>query len=201
MFVPRIARSKIGDLADFRKSKEYIAYVKKTVNTEFMKMKRRLIENFNSHPVTIEINAGPGSKNISNTLGGVGNLYSYIGFNKGSKPIQPILSLLERETAIASFVFSKNGTFKVFISNPTPQDIFNVTPLPWAQGRSWAEGIERGLSGFGFYLNKESSKSRSGIGLQTENKLRSGKFQNTSYITKLIRDFELQVKQLNRSKF
>jgi hypothetical protein len=29
--------------------------------------------------------------------------------------------------------------------------------MPWAAGRSWAKGIETGISGLGFYLRKETA--------------------------------------------
>lgn len=201
MFISKINKSKISNLADFRKSKEYTAYVKKTINVEFMRIKKQMISTFNNHPVTVEINGGPSASNTSNTLSGVGNLYSYIGFEKGDKPTLPILQKLERETFLSSVIFNKNGTFRVAVNNPTAAEIFDVTPLPWAQGRSWAEGIEKGLSGFGLYLNQESTLSRSGSGIQVKNKLRSGKFKNVQYISKIIKDFEIEILKLNRSNF
>lgn len=201
MFTSKISKSKIANLADFRKSKEYTIYVKKIINVEFMRIKKQMISAFNNHPVTVEINGGPNASNTSNTLSGVGNLYSYIGFDKGDKPTLPILQKLERETFLSSVIFSKNGTFRVVVNNPTAADIFSVTPLPWAQGRSWAEGIEKGLSGFGLYLNQESELSRSGSGIQVKNKLRSGKFNNVSYISKIIKDFEIEIVKLNSQSF
>ena len=201
MFISKISKSKIAGLTDFRKSKEYVTYVKKTINTEFLRIKKQMISTFNNHPVTVEINAGPTASNTSGTLSGVGNLYSYIGFDKGSKPTIPIVQKLEKETFLSSVVFSKNGTFRVVVNNPTANDIFDITPLPWAQGRSWAEGIERGLPGFGLYLNEQSSFSRSGSGIQVKNKLRSGKFKNVPYISKIIKDFEMQIVQLNNQSF
>lgn len=201
MFISKISKSKIADLADFRKSKEYIAYVKKTVTIEFERIKKNMISDFKQHPVTIEINGGPNASNTSNTLGGVGNLFSYIGFESGNKPTETILKMLEVETFLSSFVFSKNGTFRAIIMNPSPSDIFEATPLPWATGRSWAEGIEKGLSGFGFYLNEDSPVSRSGAGIQTKNNIRPGKFKNVPYISKIIKDFEKKIIQLNRQSF
>jgi len=201
MFISRISKSKLANLTDFRKSKEYTTYVKKTINVEFMRIKKQMISAFNSHPVTIEINGGSNASNTSNTLSGVGNLYSYIGFNKGDKPTLPILQKLETETFLSSVIFSKNGTFRIVVNNPTADDIFNITPLPWAQGRSWAEGIEKGLAGFGLYLNQESTFSRSGSGIQVKNKLRSGKFKNVAYISKIIKDFEINIVKLNNQSF
>ena len=39
--------------------------------------------------------------------------------------------------------------------------------MPWAPGLSWAEGIEK-RTGLGNFLNKKTSKSRSGQGIQID---------------------------------
>lgn len=199
--IPRISKKKIADLADFRRSREYILYAKKLVNLEFEKIKKKFIKEIVEHPVSIEIASGPSASNTSNTLGGEGNLYSYIGFQSGSRPIDPIVKLITEGTVLSSIIFSKNGSFRVVAKYPTAKDIFNVTPLPWAEGRSWAEGIEKGLSGFGFYLNTESDNSRSGAGIQVKNKIRKGKFSNRPYISGIVKLFEAEVHKLNQKTF
>ena len=68
--------------------------------------------------------------------------------------------------------------FKVNL--PTAEQVFAVTPLPWASGRSWAQGIERGLSGLGYLLRKK--KGRSGAAIQSRVKVRGGRFKNRPYI-------------------
>ena len=200
MYISKISKSKLAGQIDLRKSPEYVRGVKDVVTKEFEIIKNNFISEFNNHPVTREIEAGAGSTNISRTLGGYGNLFSYIGFSAGDKPIQNIRNKFN-EIFITNVNIKKDGSSIVFISYPQPKDIFAVTPLPWAEGRSWAEGIERGLPGFGSYLNTETSKSRSGHGVQIKNSVRKGKFQNTPYITKLIRNFEKQIINLNRTIF
>ena len=56
------------------------------VLSSFEKVKSEMIEEFLDHKVTQEIIAGPTADNISGTLGGYGNLFSYIGFNEGDEP-------------------------------------------------------------------------------------------------------------------
>ena len=81
------------------------------------------------------------------------------------------------------------------VSLPTAQDIFAITPLPWAIGRSWAEGIERGLSGLGFLLRKDGG--RSGAAVQSRvNKVRGGRFQNRPYISALIKKYRKRFEEL-----
>jgi hypothetical protein len=167
------------------------------IERKFKSMKREMIADFKSLPVTKEIMAGPRSSNLSGTLGGYGNLFSFIGFESNSQPIKPIIALLET----TNIVFTKirpNGSAKVSVVLPSPQDIFQVTPLPWATGISWAERIEVGLSGLGFYLNEKSSYSRSGAGIQGEEKVRGGGFRNTPYISSFLKKWQSKFLQLSR---
>jgi hypothetical protein len=85
---------------------------------------------------------------------------------------------------------SPRGQIKLTIIMPSSNDIFNVTPVPWAPGLSWAQRMETGMSGLGGYLNKSSSLSRSGSGVQSGNKARSGKFLNTKYINHFLKKWQ-----------
>jgi hypothetical protein len=149
------------------------------------RLKREMIKDFLNLPVTREISAGPNGRNISGTLGGYGNLFSFIGFEKGHDPIQPIINLLNQTTYNISRA-STRGEIKVGITLPSKGQIFQVTPMPWAPGISWAQRIEVGMSGLGEYLNTSSSSSRSGTGIQSGKKARSGRFTNTKYISHFI---------------
>ena len=66
----------------------------KKVSTAFNKIKREMISEFLNHPITVEIKTGPYAENISGTLNGYGNLFSFIGFSDGDDPINPIEGLL-----------------------------------------------------------------------------------------------------------
>lgn len=153
------------------------------------RLKNDMIKDFLNLPVTKEIIAGPTSSNISGTLGGYGNLFSFIGFQKGANPIDPIINLLNQTTYNISRV-SPRGQIKLTIVMPSSNDIFGVTPIPWAPGLSWAQRIETGMSGLGNYLSKSSSSSRSGSGIQSGKKARSGRFSNTKYITHFLKKWQ-----------
>lgn len=165
--------------------------------TSFNKIKREMIAEFKNHPVTVEIKAGPFAENSSGTLGGYGNLFSFIGFDEGDSPTDNIEGLLNL-TRIEYNRETKDG-FIMTIYLPSKQEIFSETPMPWASGRSWAEGIERGISGFGQYLNTESISSRSGEGIETNSVIRRGKFKNTPYISALMNKYLKRFQQINNS--
>ena len=168
----------------------------KEVSKEFKKIKDEMLKEFLTDSVTLEILEGAGATNISGTLGGVSNLFAFIGFDSGEQPITPILQLLEGTQITYKQEIRKREIGVEFdVSLPTAQDIFAVTPLPWASGRSWSEGIERGLSGLGYLLRK--SGGRSGAAVQSRvNKVRSGRFQNRPYISALIKKYRKRFEDL-----
>jgi hypothetical protein len=163
---------------------------------KFKKIKAEMIKEFLDNPITQEIMAGPSGVNISGTLDGVSNLFAFIGFNEGEDPIAPILLILENVDMQYNRELRRGKPGLMFKVNlPTAEDIFAVTPLPWATGRSWAEGIERGLSGLGYLLRK--NKGRSGAAVQSRvRKVRGGKFRNSPYISSLLKKYRQRFKDL-----
>ncbi len=167
---------------------------RKVIKSSFLKKKSQMIADFLNHPVTQEIKGGIGATNISGTLGGVTNLFSFIGFEQGDDPITPIVEMLQSTTIDLGRTQGKKIIFSVKM--PEAKDIFLVTPLPYMNGRSWAQSIETGLSGLGFYLKKSSDVSRSGLGIQSKNKVRSVRFQNTKYISAFIKYYQKEFEKL-----
>ena len=169
----------------------------KSIQDEFNVIKEQMIRDFLSLPVTQEIMAGPSSSNTSGTLSGKGNLFGFIGFEESDNPIEPILDLLE-----SSFIVVREGSdYLVTITIPSAASIFGVTPMPWATGRSWAKGIESGISGLGFYINK-SGAGRSTGGFQSSKKSQGGNFKRVQYVSAFIQKYikrfsSIQSSQLN----
>jgi hypothetical protein len=183
---------------DLQADKEYQNEIKRVIDQEFNKIKNEFIDEFMNHPITQEIQGGISATNSSNTLGGITNLYSFIGFDEGTDPIRPIEELLKKSNYRVLFN-NRSVEATVIFDIPTAAQIFEITPMPWATGRSWARGIETGISGLGYYL-KKTKNSRSGLGVQTTNQqIRSGvMFKNSKYISDLINRFNKELKQLNK---
>ena len=158
------------------------------LKTKFEKMKKQMVVDFLNLPITKEIMSGPGSSNISGTLGGYGDLFSFIGFDRGDNHIGPILNLLYKSNCKFGRM-DASGRFRLSIDIPTAEQIFDVTPLPWAPGISWAKRMEVGLSGLGMFLSKESQYSRSGGGVQSKSQIRKGTFSNSQYISHFIKNW------------
>jgi len=185
-------RSKIG------RSKALQTRIDKKVETNLSNAKAQYINQFENHPVTKEIESGPDARNLSNTLGGIGNLFSFIGFNKGTNPVLKIKDLIKNSFYIEKkrpTIIGSKIKFNYRIRYPGLQELESVSPMPWESGRSWISSIERSISGFGFYMYKKFNKSRSGTGIQTENEIRSGAFKSTRYMSQIIKDFVINIKK------
>jgi hypothetical protein len=182
---------------DLQADKEYQKEIKRVIDQQFNKIKNEFIEEFMNHPITQEIQGGISATNSSGTLGGITNLYSFIGFDEGTDPIKPIEELLKKSNYRILFN-NRSVEATVIFDVPTAAQIFEITPMPWATGRSWARGIETGISGLGYYI-KKAKNSRSGLGVQSNQQVRSGvMFRNSKYISDLINRFNKELKELNK---
>lgn len=166
----------------------------------FNKNKAELLQDFREHPVTKEIQAGPNASNTSSTLGGYGNLFSYIGFDKDSEdPTRIIEDRLMKETEM-----SKTPTFKIKgdeivfefnVNTVDKESLTKDTPMPFEQGRSWVNGIEKGISGLSYYIyGKLLDKSRSGSGLQSDTKIRGLSYKPVKYMSEILNKFKRKFK-------
>ena len=166
---------------------------------EILKIKKDLIEDFQNHPVTKEIEAGAEAENISSTLNGEGNLTTYIGFSPTSNPTEPVKNILETININRKAKKNFRGSELIFefdVTAPSIDQIESVAPLPFEQGQSWVRGIENGISGFGAYIyGKIFKNSRSGKGLQSKNSFRSGAFRPVRYMSEIMGRFYSRIKR------
>lgn len=171
----------------------------KQAQKEISKIKQELLEDYNDHPVTKELEAGADSENISQTLNGIGNLTTYIGFQEGSNPTEPVREKLKTITLNSKGRVSNNDSnlsFEFDVVAPSIEEIESVGSLPFEQGNSWIKGIENGISGFGAYIYGRMFKnSRSGKGLQGRRSFRQGDFRPVKYITEIMNEFYTKIKK------
>lgn len=153
---------------------------------------RNMVQNFESHPVTRELDSGPDSSNLSGALGGYGNLFSFIGFNRGDTPTEIIRKYLQRGSRVyrnPRVISSSRSVDMIFkVKTVSLEDLEALTPSPW-EGKSWLKGVETGISGLGYYIHENSDNSRSGKGYQSKNKIRSLIFKPVKYMTSIMQKF------------
>ena len=186
----------------FAKDIQDLAYQR--AEREFQKIKKQTLNEFDEHPVTVELNAGVDGKNITDTLPGTrgdANLFSFIGFDQGAKPTEEVRQILEDEIVLdkkpQSRTIPTGVQFNFDVKVPTLKSIEQKTPLPWERGRSWVRGIERGISGLGYYLSgrfNTPEPSRSGGGIQSDNKVRPGAFSTVKYLSQILNNIKEKLK-------
>jgi hypothetical protein len=191
---------------DFHKSSRALQKVVKPVALQAFEFeKQKFLKDFEEHGVTQEVEGGPDAPNLSGTLGGITNLFSFIGFHSGDSPTEPVKELIRRYTYLRMnprVIHDKRGVlYKYSAAIPSLSDFFDVTPFPdnW-QGGSWLKGIEKGISGINYLLRLPSRgrmlDSRSGGAVQVRNRIRTGaRFRNSKYFTQIYNKF---VSRLNK---
>ncbi len=162
--------------------------VRDIVEKEVEKQKALFKADFESHPVTQELENGENSSNISGTLGGYGNLFSFLGFDRGANPTFPVKVLIQK--IILDRNVQENGnSFRIKINIPSKEEFAAVARLPWEGGRSWLLDIERGISGLGAYLYGRFNVSRSGSGIQSKYNYTNRRFKNVKYFSEMYSKF------------
>jgi hypothetical protein len=162
---------------------------------------KELQKQFQIHPITVELDAGPRASNTSGTLGGYGNLFSFIGFSSGDRPTDIISQIFNEKIRFKVKRVNKSGRYTVTFFIPDADEIYGLTPVPWMSGKSWAKSIEDGgLTNLGQYLFSSSGfgQSSSGTGIQVKNRSSGVSLTRTPYIGKLIEDFKQRLLRLDK---
>jgi len=158
------------------------------VQKEVEKEKALFKQDFESHPVTQEIDGGESASNVSGTLGGYGNLFSFLGFNRGSNPTTPVKFLIQ-SISLNKNVRVSNSGFQFKVNLPSKEEFGAVSKMPWEGGRSWLLDVERGISGLGAFLYGRFLGSRSGGGIQSKYNYSNKRFKNVKYFSEMYTKF------------
>jgi len=184
-----VQKSNVKDmLEEILNLPELKAQIQQGVRNQFENLKKELLQNFDEHPVTQEV-GNPSSENVSNTLGGYGNLYGFLGIPEGSNPVGAVRDVLERQVKMKGRITinKRLGVVTFSFTVPDLKDFSSAASLEW-DTKNWVEGMERGLSGFQYFMNVK--KGRSGQGIQVRAGIRGGQFKNRKYMSQLLNDFK-----------
>jgi hypothetical protein len=191
-------------------SKGGIRKAREKTKAIFENAKEAYMDEFEKHKITQELEAGPNASNASGTLGGYGNLFSFMGFSSGSEnPISKLRRILEN-----GFEFKKesrsnkaSGIRKFHFSFPDKDYLESKTSLSlkFETGRNWVIALERGISGFSNYMHKRFPAGRSGMGLQIGRTISKGRtrssYSPTPYRTLFEQRFTKEInKRISRGK-
>ena len=167
--------------------------VEPKLTKQFQGIKESMLSDFNNHMITRELEqktAADPSAFVSR-----GSLFGFIGFEKTDDPTEIVREMLNESSLRFIRIKGETVDFKVFY--PSLEELFLATPLPWATGRSWLQGIESGISGLGKYLNVDSAESRSGGGVQSSYNTGGGRFRQTKYISEILNNFIKKIDNLS----
>lgn len=174
-----------------------IKQLQPVVDSRVREIQEDMVAEFENHPVSQEIAAGNDASNTSGLLGGYGNLFAFIGFDDGTNPIAPISKILKKR------IYSKikrtgNNRFTATILAPDKDEVFQEAQVSWMGGRSWADGIEKGIAGLNRFLYDEEGfkNSKSGTGIQVKNKIISSVAGRTPYISAILGNFKKRLERL-----
>jgi len=165
----------------------------KIANQRVEEEKQNLIREFSAHPVTQELEGGENANNSSGTLGGYGNLFSFIGFRVGENPTDRVKDLLNR-ISVQKRVQVQNNKFIFRVNIPSKDELITATKMPWENGRSWLFSIEQGISGLGSYLYGKFEVSRSTSGIQTRKNYTNRVYRPTKYFSFIYNKFKNKLK-------
>ena len=181
-------------------AKSYIPFMRNAAETVCYRAKIKMLQEFDNHPVTKEIKAGPSVKDKG--LIGKPNLFAFIGFDKNSDPINNLRNVLDQLTymsdtqPVISFL-ADSIIYGYGLHIPTATELRDNAPLPFNSNRSWPEALENGLWGLSHYLfglllspPKEFPQSRSGPGLESKYQIRATEAPRIVYLSEIIDHFK-----------
>lgn len=178
------------------------------IKAEFKARKETfLLDEFDSHPVTRELEAGPELESSAYVQNG--NLFSLLGFNAGEEPAAELRDALDKSVKLLPGMDVKvSGDKLVFskkIEYPTIDEVSDlsakVAPLEWTT-RGFVGLIERGITGLPWYFfstgvaftRRISRYSRSGTAIQKDDKQRTGTLGPIRYISDILAKFKNSLK-------
>ena len=188
-----------------RNAPQVAAVVDKVFRRRIIGLKGAALKEFDNHPVTKELKQGPSGINVSGTLSGIGNLFSFIGFYSGDRPTDEVREKLKSYLDVVGVQRKIRGnrgvsSYRYSLTFPTISSFDSVSQMPWESGNSWVRGVENGISGFSnyMYLNYGEGRlerSRSGTAVQTKKNVNVGIFRPTKYITEILDNYRKRLAQ------
>jgi hypothetical protein len=195
----------------FQSGSKVVAYmIRERVADAMAEADAKAEAEFDRHPVTKELKQGEDGQNISGTLNGYGNLFSFIGFYEGENPIGALkYAVFEQDRDLfGQYSVRKVGvsgnklTYSITVKGKPLEEIYKdprfFFPDDW-RGGTWVEAIESGISGFEYYLSTShpgpSSRSMTGIQVKTH-KIREGSMSDMLYLSKVYASYEKRLRKL-----
>lgn len=160
-------------------------------------LRNAALKELNEHEVTRELEKGPSSGG-SSLLGGRGNFFGFLGFNRGEEPVAIIRGVFDQSIKVRNTkgklkkVSKTSLSWEFDVDIPTPVDVYKETPLEWSS-RSWVRGVEKGITNATKTIFLDSDRSRSGVAFQTTRNIGFINFRPTPYVTFILERLKKQL--------
>lgn len=178
-------------------NKRFIGLATNAANTRFISAQNDMLEEFDNHIVTQELNNDTNPSEIVSK----GTLRSFIGFKPTETPAPDLREYLRENVKMNKTPeinkTKQNIVYNFKVKSPSKQDINSndifSTPDRWST-RSWIDIVENGINNIIRYIYNSGGfgeKSRSGTGLQ----LKSGEVKNVAsfnpvkYVSEILKNF------------
>lgn len=166
--------------------------------------RRKFIEEYNKHPVTLELRNKDGGSNTISYVGkrGTPNLFSFLGFDSGSDPLN-ILDQIVYLPRKARFAGLNGLVYSFSVPVPTEEEIHNAVEnsfdgnIEWTS-TAWTKLVDDGLpSNIANYVifPEGIASSRSGNALQVAKINLSNNYSPPPYISKIVQVFNEELRR------
>lgn len=176
------------------------AKMRPIIEMDFKVKKQQFLNEFDQHPVSKEIEAGPHAfSSFSSLAHAGGNLFSFLGFSEGQKPIKALREYFKDNINLKDTrrtrVKGRNIIFETPVEFPTVEEVDEFaasdseTSLARWDDRSFTQILSRGVPGFPNYLFNDEGfpNSESGTAVQVKTKLRGAESVKSNYVGDLLR--------------
>ena len=169
----------------------------------FNRAHESMMKDFLEHKITQELKAGNEASNISNTLNGEGNLFTFLGFYVGQDPTWDLEELLNK--MYIRKTQQRGNVINFRIENmPTTLQITDATRMNWGDA-SWALAVEngdfKGGADLAHFIFKSWEGARSEEGFQVKGyEYSEENFNPQPYLSEIFEHFQERVNN-TKSKF
>ncbi len=171
------------------------------LNGKFDQAKKETLQEFDDHPVTQEMAAGPSADSQFLTTKTGGNLFSLLGFYANEHPEKDLRRSLEKgiHKGIITKTVKSDGTivYTMVVKTPSVESLGKGAPILEWVNTSWIEAVENGVPGFTNYVFKllnHFKNSRSGTAVQSKRPLRQGRCPRIPYMSKILENLRNRLK-------
>lgn len=151
-----------------------------------------LTQQIENHPVSKELRAGVTASNTSGTLGGYGNLYTFLGGFEGDVVSRIVSNILVKAQLGRERVYNNEARKEILFTKELNVPLESIDETLTFENRGVIDAVENGVGNFSHfvYSRKRLKESRTGHGLQSEKSVRTQQFVPTEWIGSLLRQLK-----------